>query len=262
MGATPRGAPAPGTPTAVPNTAKIRLTKWIAKQVPASLLYRILIRRSTIPSQAIFTAAFAAADPARSALDIGANRGIVSYCMSKRFAQVHSFEPNQELGDFLAKVLPANCALHRCGLSDAPGVTELALVLEGGIPIHGKGRILPAPETDKQFEVQSIKLETLDGQGFADVGFIKIDVEGHEEKVIRGGMETLRKHRPVLVIEIEKRHTGRPVGETHKLIESLGYRGYFFRDGKQVPLSEYRENMQDPDYPAYINDFLFLPAGA
>ena len=252
--------PAPGTPAAAPpSSAKVRLTKWIAKRVPAPLLYRILIRRSTIPTQEIFRAGFAASDPKRAALDIGANRGIVSYCMSKRFAQVHSFEPNAELGDFLAKVLPSNCSLHRCGLSDAPGVTELALVLEGGVPIHGKGRILSAPEADKQFEVQSIRLETLDGQSIPDIGFIKIDVEGHEEKVIRGGMETLRKHKPVLVIEIEKRHTGRPVGESLTLIEGLGYAGYFFEDGRQRPVSEYQERMQDPDYPAYVTDFLFLP---
>lgn len=255
------GAPVPGTPAAVANPARIRLTKWIAKRVPASLLYHILIRRSTIPEQAIFKAGFAAADPAKLALDIGANRGIVSWCMSKRFAQVHSFEPNAELGDFLAKVLPSNCILHRCALSDQPGESELALALEGGVPIHGKGKILEAPAAAENFSLQKIKLETLDGQKLTGpIGFIKIDVEGHEEKVIRGGMETLRKHRPVLVIEIEKRHSGKPAGETHRLIESIGYQGYFFEDGRQRPLSEYEERMQDPGYPTYINDFLFLPA--
>jgi FkbM family methyltransferase len=252
-------APAPGTPAAVPNPAKIRLAKWVSRNLPAPLVYRLLIRMSHIPKQEIFREGFAAADPGKLALDIGANRGIVSWCMSKRFAQVHSFEPNAELCDFLAKVLPKNCALHRCALSDAPGETELALALEGGVPIHGKGRILGAPAESGAFATQKIRLETLDGQGLTGIGFIKIDVEGHEEKVIRGGLETLRRERPVLVIEIEKRHTGRSAGETHRLIESLGYQGFFFQDGKRRPLSEYEERMQDPGYPAYINDFLFLP---
>lgn len=255
------GAPVPGTPAAVANPARIRLTKWLAKRIPAPLLYRILIRRSHIPGQPIFEAGFAAADPSKIALDIGANRGIVSWCMSKRFARVHAYEPNAELGDFLAKVLPANCSLHRCALSDAPGESELALALEGGVPIHGKGKILEGSAAEAtEFATQKIRLETLDAQTFqGPVGFVKIDVEGHEEKVIRGGMETFRFHRPVLVIEIEKRHTGRPVGETHRLIESLGYRGFFFEDGKQRPLSQYEERMQDPGYPSYVNDFLFLP---
>ena len=56
MGATP----VPGTPAAAPNAARVRLTKWIAKRVPAPLLYRILIRRSPLPSLPIFRAALAA----------------------------------------------------------------------------------------------------------------------------------------------------------------------------------------------------------
>jgi FkbM family methyltransferase len=250
--------------------AKIRVTKWIAKRVPSKILYRTLIRMSTIPKQTIFQEAFAAADPSRTALDIGTNRGIVSYFMSKRFAAVHSFEPNAELCAFLEKVLPANCTLHRCALSDEAGQSALSVALESGIPIHGRGRILAEEKASRPagagpsanepaYAVQAIKLETLDAQALKNIGFIKIDVEGHEEKVIRGGLATLRDNRPVLVVEIEKRHTGRPAGDTIRLIESLGYAGYFFENGKRRPSSEYRETMQDPGYPAYINDFMFLP---
>ena len=256
--------------------AKIRLTKWIAKRVPSKILSRTLIRMSTIPDQTIFQEAFAAADPSKTALDIGTNRGIVSYYMSKRFALVHSFEPNAELCAFLEKVLPSNCVLHRCALSDESGQSALSVALESGIPIHGRGRILAAEKnaqeksgtgpsktglslTKPAYAVQAIKLETLDDQALKNIGFIKIDVEGHEEKVIRGGLATLRDNRPVLVVEIEKRHTGRPAGETIRLIESLGYAGYFFENGKRRPSSEYVESMQDPGYPAYINDFMFLP---
>jgi FkbM family methyltransferase len=239
--------------------AKIRFSKWISKHLPAPIVYRSLIRLSTIPRQQIFQAGFAAADPAKTALDIGANRGIVSYYMSKRFAKVHSFEPNAELGAFLQKVLPANCILHPCALSSEAGENQLSNPIEGGVPIHGRGRILEAPDASGPFAVQKIRLETLDSQGLADIGFIKIDVEGHEEKVIRGGIGTLRKNRPVLIVEIEKRHTGRPAGETIAFIESLGYQGFFFENGQKRPVSGFQERMQDPGYPAYVNDFLFLP---
>jgi FkbM family methyltransferase len=240
--------------------AKIRLSKWVSKRLPPRFLYRSLIRMSTIQEQKIFQEGFAAVDPGKTAVDIGANRGIVSYHMAQRFAKVHSFEPNAELGAFLAKVLPAKCELHRCALSAESGESALSVALEGGVPIHGRGRILEAPEASRPFAVQSIRLETLDSQGLKDVGLIKIDVEGHEEKVIRGGLRTLAENRPVLIIEIEKRHTGRPAGSTIAFIESLGYRGYFFENGQRRPVSEFAERMQDPGYPAYINDFLFLPA--
>ena len=40
-----------------------------------------------------------------------------------------------------------------------------------------------------------------------DIGFIKIDVEGHEKNVIQGGLDTIKKNKPVLLIEIEEKHT-------------------------------------------------------
>ena len=239
--------------------AKIRLTKWISRRMPDWMVYQALIRLSTIPKQAIFREGFRVADPSKIALDIGANRGIVSYFMSRRFPKVHSFEPNAELGAFLEKVLPANCTVHRCALSDEIGESELSVALESGIPIHGRGRILTAREASQPYAVQKINLETLDAQNLKNVGIIKIDVEGHEEKVIRGGARTLRENQPVLIVEIEKRHTGKPAGETIGLIESLGFDGYFFKGGRKRPVSEFQESMQDPGAPHYVNDFLFLP---
>jgi hypothetical protein len=149
--------------------------------------------------------------------------------------------------------------LHKCALSNEPGESALSVALEDGIPIHGRGKILASPQASGPFAVQKIRLETLDSQGLRNIGFIKIDVEGHEENVIRGGIETLKQNKPVLVVEIEKRHAGKPAGATIGLIEKLGYRGYFFDGGRRRPVSEYEERMQDPGYPSYINDFLFLP---
>ncbi len=239
--------------------AKVRLTKWISRQLPDSLVYQILIRLSSIPKQQIFQEAFRAADPGKTALDIGANRGIVSYFMSQRFAKVHSFEPNFELGRFLEKVLPSNCSLHKCALSDEAGQSELALSTEGGVPIHGRGRVLKESEASESYVFQDIRLDTLDSQGLDNIGLIKIDVEGHEVNVIKGGLKTLQRNKPILLVEIEKQHTGKPAKETIDFIESLGFVGFFFENGRKRSVSEYREFMQDPANPHYINDFLFFP---
>ena len=238
---------------------QIRLTKWLGSKIPAKWLYKILVSRATIPTQTIFIEAFKASDPSKTALDIGANRGLVSYFIARRFSRTHSFEPNKNLVSFLRKVLPSTCTVHDCALSDVQGKTELSVVLEAGIPIHGKGKILNASDSDKDYDVQKIQTETLDSQGISNIGFIKIDVEGHEESVIRGGLKTLEVNKPVLVIEIEKRHSGKPVKESIAFIESLGYTGYFFENGVKHLASDYREEMQEPEYPRYINDFMFLP---
>jgi len=48
---------------------------------------------------------------------------------------------------------------------------------------------------------KTVDLSTLDSYNITDVGLIKIDVEGHELKVIKGGLETINICQPVIIIE-------------------------------------------------------------
>ena len=43
----------------------------------------------------------------------------------------------------------------------------------------------------------------LDDEPVGDVGFLKIDVEGFERAVIEGALETIRRCKPVMLVEIE-----------------------------------------------------------
>jgi len=203
-------------------------------------------------------------EPGTTALDIGCSIGIYAAEMARSASRVIAFEANPAVARFARAVAPRKVEVINVALSSTPGratlkiprnpmgdtIDELATI-EPGNPLHA------ADAANAEIE-----MKRLDDVPIANCSFIKIDVEGHEEKVIRGGLETLRREKPVMVIEIEKRHTGKPVRETHRLIESLGYEGFFFQDGRRRPLSEYEERMQDPGYPGYVNDFLFLPAGA
>lgn len=42
---------------------------------------------------------------------------------------------------------------------------------------------------------------TLDEFQLTDISYIKIDVEGYERKVLKGALETIKKYKPILVIE-------------------------------------------------------------
>ena len=53
-------------------------------------------------------------------------------------------------------------------------------------------------------------MEKLDNIQIKNIGFIKIDVEGHELEVIKGAKETINKYNLILLVEIEKRHSKRP----------------------------------------------------
>jgi FkbM family methyltransferase len=68
---------------------------------------------------------------------------------------------------------------------------------------------------------------TLDSLGLTDLTAMKIDVEGAEQEVLRGSLETLRRCRPVLSIEIEERHRPGSIRGVPALLRPLGYEGYF-----------------------------------
>jgi len=60
------------------------------------------------------------------------------------------------------------------------------------------------------------------------VDLIKIDVEGHEEAVIRGALETIRSDQPILIFECF--HGG------HEIISALQPLGYLFIDADHMAL--------------------------
>jgi FkbM family methyltransferase len=96
--------------------------------------------------------------------------------------------------------------------------------------------------------------------------FLKIDVEGHELAVLQGARETLKKHRPTILVECETRH--RPDHDVRPVfaqLESLGYRGSFFLNRSRVPLADFDPAIHqrlDPANPdrlprEYVNNFVF-----
>jgi hypothetical protein len=123
------------------------------------------------------------------------------------------------------------------------------------------------PEAALSRTVQ-VPLRRLDDYAFENVGFIKIDVEGHEESVLRGGLETLQRNRPTLLIEIEERHNS---GGLERIREILSqYDGFFFLHGKKTPIADFDPaiHQRDEDLAeamklrrrsSYVNNFLFVP---
>jgi hypothetical protein len=113
---------------------------------------------------------------------------------------------------------------------------------------------------------QSIVLSTLDAFGFSDIRFIKIDVEGHESRVIDGARKTLASSRPALLVEIEQRHCAGPIGDVFDRILAQGYEGYFLEKGRLLPIASFDVDQHQPTGQlgqkdgSYINNFLFLHA--
>jgi FkbM family methyltransferase len=128
------------------------------------------------------------------ALDIGANIGVTAAIMSEHFHWVYAFEP----GPSVHAALSAN--MTRNGLRNVS-------------PVHAamSDRIgtLRFAENSAYGHIAEAGIEadawTIDGfvasQGLRRVDFIKIDVEGFEKQVLRGGAETIARFNPVIHME-------------------------------------------------------------
>ena len=130
--------------------------------------------------------------PRNIAIDIGAHIGFWSFYLSKNFEMVHAFEPVKDFRDcFNLNVKAKNIKLYDCAL----GKEDSFISMEIDQSNSGKTHIKNQDTTNK------IPIKKLDDFNFTKIDFIKIDVEGYEEFVIQGGLETLKKNRPLIIIE-------------------------------------------------------------
>lgn len=140
-----------------------------------------------------FQRAFASFRQFRFAIDIGANVGLWTRTMARCFERVECFEPNPECHEafWVNNEGQPLISLHSVALGEVAGKARL----------NNKLRSTGFTRIDEKHGDLDIEIRTLDSYGFTDVDFIKIDVEGFEYYVIKGGMKTIQQSKPVIVIE-------------------------------------------------------------
>jgi len=198
----------------------------------------------------------------RRFLDIGSNVGIYSYFFSKKFRNLEAFEPIKEITYRLSALESKNINLHHLALSNKNGYLKFYIPIKNGKLIPP---IASLEKKTKPYEKRIIKVKTLDSFNFKNVDLIKIDVEGHEQKVIMGATKTIKKNLPIIICEIEQRHTLIPINRIFKLIQNFGYEGYFFKKYKLNNLKKFSYEIDQKPYlnnvenKNYINNFIFIP---
>ena len=138
------------------------------------------------------------------AIDCGAHRGVITRQLAKRFKSVTAIEP----GPLADKIEGATVV--RAALADKPG----RCALEDGKVNTGQLHVIDG---------DAVEVITLDSLGLSP-DFIKIDVEGMEWHTIKGGEETIRRCKPVIMLEENglNRRYGIPDGGAGALLESWG----------------------------------------
>lgn len=211
-----------------------------------------------------------------AAVDIGAWWGPWTYWLARRVVSVDTFEPVPYIADFLKAVTGPNVTIHNVALSDR---SEDAILHVPSSGTGSEGRsTLHEPPFDGATDI-SVQVVPLDSVSLPKrIGFIKVDVEGHEMQVLRGASQTIAEHRPVLLVEVES-HDDRQtrVEDVVDLLAGHGYEASFLRKGAWLPIGEFdleRDQRALADTVrnrgllanmlltrGYINNFLFRPTG-
>jgi len=210
--------------------------------------------------------------PGDHVCDIGANRGLYIFWLLRLGAKVAGFEPNPHMvavlrHRFAAALKEGRLELFDCALSDGAGAVTLHIP-RGYSPLATIDGGLAGASGLAMDEVQ-VPRRRLDDCVGADIAFIKLDVEGHEQKVLDGASRLIAAARPSILVEAEERHRAGAVASLRQCLEPLGYDGFFVLADGVHPIAEFdparhqrREALNGDGTGAlapftYINNFVF-----
>ena len=212
--------------------------------------------------------------PGDVAIDVGAHKGGYLYWLQRAVApsgRVIAFEPQRAAAEYLTHMTRRlgyrTVEVHNCAVSNAVGTATLfhptSRVSTGATLVSGLFQ-----ENDAADQVPVVTLDAFLAarSDLKPPRYIKIDVETHELAVLQGAAGVLRAAAPVVQLEADQHVYGdRPITVLFDFLREAGLEGFFFVDGKLLPLREFdlpRHQPQAlrhrPQSPSYASNFLFL----
>jgi FkbM family methyltransferase len=159
-------------------------------------------------------------------IDIGAAAGFYTAEMARLVGDagvVHSIEPLRIAHPTASRLLGLrtgrNIVRHSLAFGDTGEELVMSVPLRRGVPVTGRSfvtRHASGLGSNAEFEEHLrvvVDGDTLDGfatrLGIDRLDFVKVDVEGAELHVLRGGQATIAALEPVVMVEVEDRHLQR-----------------------------------------------------
>jgi FkbM family methyltransferase len=206
-------------------------------------------------------------DRKRDAVDVGAYAGTYTVRLAKLARSVYAFEPDEQMAAMLRRASYANVYVSSEAVADCEGTSEFHVPSPKGAGVASIGSLVVPEGTE--YEVKRVTTTTLDtAVPNADVGFLKIDVEGAEQSVLIGARQLIARCQPVILAEANNPEA---VATVSAFFETLDYAGFFVYQGTTLGLHQYTIDMQDPSQwkpsmprreMCFVNNFFFAPRDA
>jgi len=169
--------------------------------------------------------------------DIGAHYGLFSLAAAGLQAKAVAVDPSAEAVRMIARQADLNheqqmIRVVHAAVSGSKGSLKM---LNSGAFSNGYFRLAAGRPTRELTEIPATTIDELAAE-FGAPTHIKIDVEGHEAAVIRGGLETLRKYSPKLFLELHNELIAMDGGDPNEVVDELYAAGYgvFSLDGDRL----------------------------
>ena len=147
-----------------------------------------------------------------TAVDIGAHCGFWSFYLSLNFKKTYAFEPIDIFRRcFIKNITSENVELMPFAIGEINKLISLNVDYKNSGATH---------ISEKVDDLNKVEMKKLDEFQFEDLDFVKIDVEGYEGNVVIGAENTLKKHKPIIIIE-QKDHSIRYGDSKFKALDLL-----------------------------------------
>jgi FkbM family methyltransferase len=166
--------------------------------------------------------------PDATVLDVGANVGALTLVFAKRcpYGRVFAFEPIPENVRAAEVVIERfrlrNVLLFPVAVGDRDGELEMVMPTDRGVRLDGLSHVAHEGWNDGiRYSVPAVRLDDFPALAGVRVDAIKLDVENHEQYVIRGARRIIERDRPLIYAEIWDDANMRGCRE---VLDPLGYR--------------------------------------
>ena len=139
------------------------------------------------------------------ALEAGSHVGTIAVKLAKTCKFTYCFEPIINTYDLLKFNMNKNCKtdkykLFNKGLGKCIKNENISWISHEGPGGIGLTNNFLEPTTQRD-KTETIEIITIDSLNLDRLDYIKIDVEGYEEHVINGGINTIKNYKPIIALE-------------------------------------------------------------